>query len=91
MRFYNDSAAGVAVLSVCLSGTWAQGESGGADQGLQTRDVWDEQRAQRDTVVEQRVELKDTKAELQTQRDKVAGLEKENTDRKSTTSVMLTL
>ena len=30
-------AAGVAILSVSLSGTWAQGESRGADQGLQTR------------------------------------------------------
>lgn len=79
------------VLLFCLSGTWAQRESGGADQGLQTRDVWDELRALRDMVVEQRVELRHTKVELQTQRDKVAGLEKENTGRKSTASVMLSL
>ncbi|XP_074478222.1 complement C1q-like protein 2 isoform X2 [Sebastes fasciatus] len=72
------------VLLLCLSGTSAEEESGGADQGLQTsgqtkRDIWDELRDLRDMVVEQKVELRNTKAELQTQRDKVAGLEKENT------------
>lgn len=72
------------VLLLCLSGTSAEEESGGADQGLQTsvqtkRDIWDELRDLRDMVVEQKVELRNIKAELQTQRDKVAGLEKENT------------
>uniref|UniRef100_A0A3B4TGK4 C1q domain-containing protein n=1 Tax=Seriola dumerili TaxID=41447 RepID=A0A3B4TGK4_SERDU len=64
-------------------------ESGGADQSLETSgqtcgDIWDELRALRDMVVEQRVELRNTKAELQTQKDKVAGLEKENAGSKST-------
>lgn len=67
------------VLLFGLSATWAQGEGGEGDQGLQTRNVWDELRALRDMVVEQKVELRNTKAELQTQRDKVAALEKENT------------
>ncbi|XP_044196170.1 uncharacterized protein LOC122972865 [Thunnus albacares] len=72
------------VVLFCLSGTrGAQGESGGAHQGLQTsgqtsKDIWDELRALRDMVVEQRVELRNTKAELQTQKDKVVGLEKVN-------------
>ncbi|XP_029313437.1 uncharacterized protein LOC115025384 [Cottoperca gobio] len=71
------------VLLFCLSGTSAQGESGDADQGLQTsgqtkRDIWNELRALRDMLVEQKVELRNTKAEVQTQRDKVAGLEKEH-------------
>ncbi|XP_044032589.1 uncharacterized protein LOC122866672 [Siniperca chuatsi] len=71
------------VLLFGLSGKWAQGESGGADQGLQTRDIWDELRALRDMMVEQRVELRNTKAELQTQKDKVVRLEKENTEMSS--------
>lgn len=80
------------LLLFCLSGTWAQGESGAADQdlqtsGLTTKDIWDELRALRVLVVEQRLEIKNTKAELQTQRNKVAGLEKENAGRKSTSSV----
>ncbi|XP_040921381.1 heavy metal-binding protein HIP-like [Toxotes jaculatrix] len=71
------------ILVFCLSGTWAQGDREGADQGSQTsgltrKDIWDELRALRDMVVEQRVEVRQTKAELQTQRDKVAALEKEN-------------
>lgn len=58
------------VVLFCLSGTWAQGESEGAHQGLQTSgqtstDIWVELRALRDMVVEQRVELTYTKAELQ--------------------------
>ena len=70
------------LLVFCLSGTSAQGVSGGADRGLQTSgrtDIWDELRALRDTVMEQKVELRNTKAELKSHRDKVAGLEKENT------------
>ncbi|KAM7390618.1 hypothetical protein PAMA_008683 [Pampus argenteus] len=68
------------VVIFCLSGTCAQEENAGAHEGLQTSGqtsdyIWDELRALRDMVVEQRVELK---AELQTLRDKVAGLEKEN-------------
>ena len=63
------------VLLLCLSGTWAQAESGGADNV--SADIWAELRALRDMVVEQKVELKFTKAELQTQKDKVAVLEKE--------------
>ncbi|XP_074478225.1 cerebellin-4-like isoform X2 [Sebastes fasciatus] len=64
------------VLLLCLSGTSAEEEIGGADQGLQTscqtkRDIWDELRDLHMMV--------DIKAELQTLRDKVAGLEKENT------------
>ncbi|XP_062297139.1 cerebellin-1-like isoform X1 [Scomber scombrus] len=71
------------VVLFCLPGTWAQGESEEAHQGLQTSgqtstDIWVELRALRDMVVEQKVELTYTKAELQTQRDKVASLEKEN-------------
>ena len=71
------------VFLFCLFGTSAQGESEGADPGLQTsgqteRDIWDELRALRYMVEEQKVELTNTKAELQTQRDKVAVLEKEN-------------
>uniref|UniRef100_A0A3B4X5J9 C1q domain-containing protein n=1 Tax=Seriola lalandi dorsalis TaxID=1841481 RepID=A0A3B4X5J9_SERLL len=65
------------VLLFCLSGASTQAESGGADQGLETSgqtcgDFWDELRALRDMVVEQRVELRNTKAELQTQKDKAA-------------------
>ncbi|XP_054478554.1 uncharacterized protein LOC129110495 [Anoplopoma fimbria] len=68
------------VLLFCLSSTSAQV----ADQDLQSRgqtksDIWDELRALRDMVVEQKVELRNTKADLQIQKDKVAGLEKENT------------
>lgn len=77
------------LLLFCLSGIWAQGDNQGADQGLQMsgqtkRDVWDELRGLRDMVVEQKVELRNTKAELQTQKDKVAGLEKENAGSKRT-------
>lgn len=80
----------------CLSGTWAQGESKEAHQGLQTsgqtsKDIWDELRALRDMVVEQRVELRNTKAELQAQRDKVAVLEKQNKGSKLNRWVMLRL
>ncbi|XP_051266411.1 heavy metal-binding protein HIP [Dicentrarchus labrax] len=67
------------VILFSVSGTWAEGDNGCANQGLQTKDIWDELKALRDMVVEQRVELRNTKAELQTQRDKVAHLEKENT------------
>ncbi|KAI3355192.1 hypothetical protein L3Q82_018051 [Scortum barcoo] len=66
------------VLLFCLTGARTQGEREGSDQGLQTRDVWDELRALRDMVVEQRVELRYTKAELQTQTERVTGLQKEN-------------
>lgn len=71
------------LLLFSLSGLWAQGEIQEADQGLQMsgqtrKDIWDELRDLRDMVVEQKVELRNTKAELQTQRDKVAGFEKEN-------------
>ncbi|XP_071342012.1 complement C1q tumor necrosis factor-related protein 3-like [Trachinotus anak] len=76
------------VLLFCLSGTWAQDESAETDQGLETSgqtcaDIWNELRALKDMMVEQRVELKNTRAELQTQKDKVAGLEKVNAGGKS--------
>ncbi|KAA8580871.1 hypothetical protein FQN60_013829, partial [Etheostoma spectabile] len=63
-------------------------ESKGADPGLQTsgqteRDIWDELRALRYMVEEQKVELTNIKAELQTQRDKVALLKKENSEMSS--------
>lgn len=44
--------------------SWAQAESGGAYQDLQKKDMRDELRALRDMVVEQRVELSNTEAEL---------------------------
>ncbi|XP_033495025.2 uncharacterized protein LOC117264841 isoform X1 [Epinephelus lanceolatus] len=66
------------VLLFCLSGTSAQGVSEGAESLQTSGQIWNELRALRDMVVEQRVELRNTKAELQTQRDKVAALEKEN-------------
>ncbi|XP_062297140.1 complement C1q tumor necrosis factor-related protein 3-like isoform X2 [Scomber scombrus] len=83
------------VVLFCLPGTWAQGESEEAHQGLQTSgqtstDIWVELRALRDMVVEQKVELTYTKAELQTQRDKVASLEKENGSPKVAFSAGLT-
>lgn len=64
---------------------WAQGVIQGADQDLQMsgmtrKNIWEELRDLRDMVVEQRVELRNTKAELQTQRDKGAGLEKDNAE-----------
>lgn len=81
------------LLVFCLSGLWAQGEIQGADQDLQTsgqtrKDIWDELRDLRDMVVEQKVELRNTKAELQTQRDKVTGFEKENAGSKRTSFII---
>lgn len=48
----------------CLFLLWAQAESGGAYQDLQKKDTRDELRALRDMVVEQRLDLRNTKAEL---------------------------
>lgn len=58
------------VLVFGLSGTWAQGENRGGDQGLQMGDMWDELRALRDMQVEERMELMNTKAKWQSQREK---------------------
>lgn len=75
------------LLLLCLFGTWAQEETQGASQGADDslqmsghtnsgdRRCRDELR---DMLVEQRIQLQNTKAELQALRDKVAGLEKEN-------------
>lgn len=79
------------VLLFCLSGTSAEEVSEGAESLQTSGQIWNELRALRDMVVEQRVELRNTKAELQTQRDKVAALEKENAGSISTTSVMFWL
>ncbi|XP_067342070.1 uncharacterized protein [Channa argus] len=70
------------LLVLCMSGTWTKGDSQGADQGLQMtgetrKGIWEELRDLRDMVVEQTVELRNTKDELQTQKDKVASFDKE--------------
>jgi len=77
------------VLVLCLSGTCSGGESGGTDHSFQMSehtgiDIWDELRALRDMVVEQRVELRNTKKEL---RDKVGSLELEDAGSKSTSLI----
>ncbi|XP_041724074.1 complement C1q-like protein 2 [Coregonus clupeaformis] len=63
-------AVAVLVLLFCLSGKWAQGESGGVRKNYITTettqpDDWAELRSLRDMMVEQRVELSVTKTDLQ--------------------------
>lgn len=61
-----------------LTGTCAEGKRGGAEQSFQmnrqTRNyIWDELRSQRHTVVEQKVELRNTKTRFQSLKDNAAG------------------
>ncbi|XP_068565871.1 myosin-9-like isoform X2 [Cebidichthys violaceus] len=71
------------VFLYCLSGTSAQEDDGKEvtqDQpsGWTNTDIWDELRALRFMVVDQNVELTNTKAELHTQRHRAADLEDDN-------------
>jgi hypothetical protein len=61
-------AAALLVLLLCVSGAWAQGESGGVKAELKELS---------NTVVEQKVEPRVTNAELQ-QRSRIKELKKEN-------------